>query len=240
MYDAWRGGWYAGQPKRTWLAYDAEHFTGVEVDATFYRQQRPETYAAWASQVPPDFRFAVRGHRYLSHNKKLLDVGEPLRRTREQAEGLGEKLGPVLWQLPPRVRVNVERVRAFGEDLRANWPTARHVLEFRNESWFTAEVADALAEYGIANCISDAETWPRWDAVTTDLVYVRLHGRPWTYASRYEDDALDAWASLCERWLGEGRTVHVYFDNDAHGHAPYDAVRLLQRLRAGVGVAYVA
>jgi uncharacterized protein YecE (DUF72 family) len=108
-------------------------------------------------------------------------------------------------------------------------------MEFRHDSWFTEEVTETLAEFSLANTISDAGSFPRWDAVTTDLVYVRLHGRPWTYASRYEDPELNQWAVKVEGWLAEGRTVHVYFDNDAHGHAPFDAMRLLDRLRNGIG-----
>ncbi|AIE85626.1 hypothetical protein OP10G_2258 [Fimbriimonas ginsengisoli Gsoil 348] len=230
MYDAWRADWYGKLPKRLWLAHDAERFTAVEVDASFYRQQRPETYANWASQVPEEFRFAVRGHRFLTHNKKLLDAEEPLRRMKEQASGLGKKLGVMLWQLPPFMRINVERVRLFGEALKA-WPETRHALELRHDSWFTAEVAAVLTQYGIANTISDASKFPRWDAVTTDLVYVRLHGRPFTYASRYEEPELDQWTEKVRRWHAEGRTVHVYFDNDAHGHAPHDAMRLLERVQ---------
>jgi uncharacterized protein YecE (DUF72 family) len=142
--------------------------------------------------------------------------------------GLGEKLGPILWQTPPRMAVNVERLRSFAEDLKV-WPEARHVLEFRHESWFTDEVAAILSEHRLANCISDSGSFPLWQAVTTDLVYVRLHGNPWTYVSRYEDSALDWWAERIRSW-GD-REVHVYFDNDAHGHAPHDALRLLERLR---------
>lgn len=230
MYDAWKEGFYGKRPKRTWLNYIGECMTGVEVDATFYRQQKRETYERWASEVPPDFKFAVRGHRYISHRKKLVEPEEPLKRVREQAEGLGPKLGVMLWQLPPFMRVNVERLRSFGEALQS-WTTTRHAMEFRHESWFTDEVAGVLSQYNLANTISDAGSFPIWQAVTTDFVYVRLHGNPYTYASRYEDPALDWWAIKIRQWLEERRTVHVYFDNDAHGHAPHDALRLLDRLR---------
>lgn len=228
MYDGWRGGWYGKTPKRLWLAFDAERFTGLEIDGTFYGSKPREIYERWAAAVPEGFKFAVRGHKYVSHNKKLKDVAESVGRCRESAMGLGNRLGPVLWQTPPMMRVNVERLRSFAEDLKA-WPEARHVLEFRHESWFTEEVAAILGENRIANCLSDAGNFPMWPAVTTDLVYVRLHGNPLTYVSRYEDDALDGWAERVRGW-GD-REVHVYFDNDAHGHAPHDAMRLLERLR---------
>jgi uncharacterized protein YecE (DUF72 family) len=239
MYDAWKGWWYEGVRKKDWLRYDADRFTAVEVDGTFYRQQKRETFENWASQVPDDFRFAIRGHRYVTHNKKLLNATESVLRVKEPAQGLGHKLACVLWQLPPKMRVNVERLEAFALDL-AQWPETRHVMEFRHESWFTEEVAEVLSRYGLANCISDSGSFPRWDAVTTDLVYVRLHGRPWTYASRYEDPELDWWAEQCRRWLAENREVHVYFDNDAHGHAPWDAMRLLDRVGVPASAAFLA
>jgi uncharacterized protein YecE (DUF72 family) len=231
MYDAWKNGFYAGISKRLWLSHISRRLNAVEIDATFYRQQKPETFEKWATQVPEDFRFAVRGHRYVSHNKKLLDVSSALHKVKEQSEGLGHKLGPILWQVPPFMRINVKRVRSFGEELRDAWPGARHVLEFRHESWFVPEIADTLSEFGVANCISDSGTWPRWDAVTADLVYVRLHGRPYTYSSQYDDRALASWAELARQWLSEGREVHFYFDNDSQGHAPFDAMRLTEMLQ---------
>jgi uncharacterized protein YecE (DUF72 family) len=230
MYDAWKNSFYEGVKKKDWLSFAATRLNTVEVDATFYRQQKPETYANWASQVPDNFKFAVRGHRYLTHRKKLIDVSEPIQRVKDQASGLGPKLGPMLWQVPPFMRKNAERLKTFCQELSRIWPEARHVFEARHESWFDQEIADILGEYRIANCISDAASFPRWDATTTDLVYVRLHGRPHTYWSRYEDEELDRWGSLVEKWASEGREVFVYFDNDANGHAPWDAVRLRDRL----------
>ena len=229
MYDGWREGWYGKQPKRAWLAFDSTRFTAVEVDASFYRQQKPETFQRWASEVPEQFGFAVRGHRYLTHNKKLLDVEEPLQRVMAQAEGLGPKLKVMLWQLPPFLGKNLERLESFGKALQG-WSSTRHAMEFRHKSWFSDDVAEILSRYCLVNTQSDAGKWELWPAVTTDVVYVRLHGKPDTYASRYEDDVLDSWARRIEGWLDEKRSVHVYFDNDIHGHAPHDAVRLLEKL----------
>jgi uncharacterized protein YecE (DUF72 family) len=230
MYGAWKESFYSGVKKKDWLTFLSSRLNTVEVDATFYRQQKPETYTNWASQVPDGFKFAVRGHRYISHRKKLIDTAESLQRVKEQAEGLGPKLGPMLWQIPPFMRLNAPRLREFCEDLQRIWPEARHAFEARHESWFVPEVAEILTEFRIANVISDAGSFPPWEATTTDLVYVRLHGRPHTYWSRYEDPELDRWASLAEQWAGEGRDVYFYFDNDAQGHAPWDAMRLLDRL----------
>lgn len=228
-YEHWKTGWYAGVRRKDWFRHCASAFTALEACGAFYRQQSRETYAKWAAATPEGFRFAVRGHRFITHQKRLLDPHEPLDRVREQVEGLGEKLAVMLWQVPPGTRLDMERLRTFADALNG-WPTTRHALEFRHRSWFVEEVAVLLSEYRLANTISDAAKWPRWDAVTTDLVYVRLHGRPLTYFSDYEEGSLREWADKVRAWLREGRGVHVYFDNDAGGHAPYNAVRLLELL----------
>jgi uncharacterized protein YecE (DUF72 family) len=111
-----------------------------------------------------------------------------------------------------------------------HWAEVRHVLEFRNESWFDNEVADCLAYHNLAISLSDAADWPMWECVTTDMMYIRLHGHTRTYASAYSASALDWWAGRILDWLAEGRDVHAYFDNDAEGAAPFDALRLMARL----------
>jgi uncharacterized protein YecE (DUF72 family) len=111
----------------------------------------------------------------------------------------------------------------------------RHAIEFRHESWFDDDVAECLREHDLALCQSDAADWPRWDAVTTDFVYVRLHGHALTYGSKYSNAQIDRWASRVKRWLREARDVHLYFDNDAFGHAPRNALRLIDRLAGSHG-----
>jgi len=120
---------------------------------------------------------------------------------------------------------DLERLQTFADALRG-WPV-RHSIEFRHASWFDDDVAACLREHAIAVCQSDAADWPLWDRVTTDVVYVRLHGHDVTYASRYSTDALRGWARKLRRWADEGRDVYVYFDNDADCHAPFDALRLV-------------
>ena len=179
----------------------------------------------WRDATPPEFRFALKAHRYLTHNRKLRDPLAPIRLERDRAAGLGDKLAAVLWQLPHNFHRNLERLEGFARALRV-WRKARHAIEFRHPSWFEAGVAACLRAHRIAVCQSDAADWPLWDAVTTDLVYVRLHGREQTYASSYPETALRAWARKVRRWTREGRDVHVYFDNDAYGAAPRNAMRL--------------
>lgn len=228
-YPSWRDTFYAGTPRSEWLAFCAGQFTGIEIDATFYRLQSLETFRRWRRQTPAGFRFAIKAHRFLTHNKKLADPRLPIVRERERAAGLGPKLAAVLWQLPANLHKRLDRLEAFARAL-YNWRRVRHVVEFRHPSWFDDEVALCLSRHAIAACQSDAADWPLWDAVTTDLVYVRLHGHVVTYASGYSDQQLGRWAERVSRWQREGRDVHIYFDNDALGHAPRDALRLISLL----------
>ncbi|MGB8276183.1 MAG: DUF72 domain-containing protein [Alphaproteobacteria bacterium] len=226
-YPSWRAGFYEGVPQRRWLAHCAAHFTAIEVNATFYREMKPALLERWRDETPDDFAFAIKGHRYITHVERLKAPSKPVRRQRDTVAPLGPKLAAVLWQLPKTLQKDMKRLNRFLDALE-EWPGVRHALEFRHASWFDDEVADALSRRGCANCLSDAADWPLWDAVTTDLVYVRLHGHTRTYASSYGERALGAWAKRVTRWMGEGREVHVYFDNDAEGAAPYNALRLLE------------
>lgn len=232
VYRHWRGGWYAGVPTTRWLEHSASRFTGLEANGTFYRLTSRAVYEDWARRTPPEFRFAIKAHRYLTHRKKLWNIGEGILKQREGADGLGPKLACVVWQLPAFFRANLVRLEEFAEALRA-WPNTRHAVEFRHETWFTPEVARVLEVNRIAVCISDAAGWPRWDVVTTNLAYLRFHGHTHTYWNAYTEDDLRPWALKIEEWLREGRDVHAYFDNDAQGHAPRDAQTLMRM----VGVA---
>jgi uncharacterized protein YecE (DUF72 family) len=229
-YEIWRELFYEGRPAREWLHYCAARFSAIEVNATFYRLQGVETFRRWRNETPADFRFAIKAHRYLTHNKKLSDPLPAIRLERERASGLSGKLAAVVWQLPHNLHRNVERLEGFARALRC-WRRARHAIEFRHVSWFDEQVAACLRTHRIAVCQSDAADWPLWDAVTTDLVYVRLHGHELTYASCYPESALRTWADKVCRWTSEGRDVHVYFDNDAYGDAPWNAMRLIELVR---------
>ena len=226
-YDSWRNEFYNARPRREWLHFCAERFTGIEVNATFYRLQSRDIFRRWREETPAGFRFAIKGNRFLTHNKKLADPLSAIRLERDRARGLGDKLAVVVWQLPERFHKNMGRLHGFARALRS-WRTARHALEFRHASWFDDEVADCLRAHELAVCQSDAADWPMWDAVTTDLVYVRLHGHDVTYASSYGRKELQSWAGRLRRWLRQGRDVHVYFDNDAFGAAPQNAMALIE------------
>jgi uncharacterized protein YecE (DUF72 family) len=151
-------------------------------------------------------------------------------RCRESASPLGKQLAAVVWQLPVFLKKDIERLEKFAKTLRHSKST-RHAIEFRHKSWFDDEVADCLKRHRVAVCMSDAPDWRMWEEVTTDLVYIRLHGHTGKYASSYGKPALKKWATRTCSWLRENRDVHVYFDNDAEGAAPKNALTLLEMFR---------
>lgn len=176
--------------------------------------------------MPPSFKYAIKGNKYLTRIKRLEEAEESLKLEKERADALKSKLGVVLWQLPPSLRKDMERLQGLQRAISDVWPKMRFAIEFRHKSWFDEEVAEFLQTHRLANCISHAARWPMWERVTTDLVYVRLHGAPYTYYSPYSEDQLRQWAEKTREWLAKKRRVHFYFDNDANSHAPYEAQRL--------------
>jgi uncharacterized protein YecE (DUF72 family) len=225
-YPAWKDSFYSGVARKDWLAWCAGRFTGLEINASFYRLQKPETFSRWRQQTPAHFRFALKANRYLTHNRKLAAPAASIGLERERAAHLGDRLSAVLWQLPANLHRHDTRLDGFLDALQA-WPDVRHAIEFRHPSWFAPSVAGRLRERRVAVCQSDAADWPMWSELTTDLVYVRLHGHTRTYASAYSRAHLQRWAGRIRAWSRDGCTVHVYFDNDAEGAAPRDALRLL-------------
>jgi uncharacterized protein YecE (DUF72 family) len=229
-YKSWREDFYRDAPQKQWLRFCAERFTAIEVNGTFYRLQPQSTFEKWRDETPEGFPFAIKGHRYVTHNKKLIDAEEPVIRCRDAASPLGKQLAAVVWQLPAAFKKNIERLEMFLQTLR-QWKGTRHAIEFRHKTWFDDEVAQRLMKHAVGVCMSDAPDWPMWDRVTTDLVYIRLHGHTRKYASSYSKPALRKWATRVRGWLSENRDVHVYFDNDAEGAAPKNALTLLEMLR---------
>jgi uncharacterized protein YecE (DUF72 family) len=224
-YPGWRQHVMRGVPLKDRLAHLARLLDAVEVNGSHYVQIARETYRSWAAQTPPDFRFAVKGHRYVTHYKRLADCGDSVRRLRDQARGLGDKLAVVVWQLPANFRRDDARLADFLRALRL-WRGTRHAIELRHASWFDEQVRARLEAANVASCLSDAPDFPMWEAVTTDLVYVRLHGHTRKYASSYSGASLARWAERAHAWAREGRDVHVYFDNDAEGAAVRNALSL--------------
>ena len=226
-YAHWRGAFYPpGVPQRRWLEYYAERYDTVEINMTFYRLPRVETFEGWRRRTPEGFRFAVKGSRLITHRKRLADCEEPLTALRDGARRLGEKLGPVLWQLPPSLGRDVERLRAFIALLRRRWPDARHAFEFRNPAWYAEEVFALLRESGMTLCLADMPRARVDDVLTAPLVYVRRHGPGGCYRANYTSGHLREDAARLRAWAASGCEVYVYFNNDIKGHALRNAADL--------------
>ena len=223
QYAHWRGLFYPAELAQSkWLDYYAARFNTVEINNTFYRLPEAPTFAAWARRAPPGFVYAVKASRYLTHMKKLRDPREPIARFFTRARRLGATFGPVLYQLPPRWPVNVERL---GEFVRRLPRTRQHAIEFRDPSWYCDAVFAILERHRVALCLHDMAGSASGMLAIGPFVYARFHGVQ-KYAGSYSDRTLDAWAEWVASQRRAGRAVYAYFNNDVGGHAPHDAVRL--------------
>jgi uncharacterized protein YecE (DUF72 family) len=277
-YDSWRDGAFYPEalPRRRELAWLSRQLPSLEVNGSFYGLIAPHTWEGYREAAPGGFVFAVKGSRFITHNKKLRHVATPL--ANFFASGLlrlEDKLGPILWQLPaapwevgrvadflallPHDHRSASRLaRRHDARLRGRASVAvhrnrrlRHVLEVRHEAMLIAPLVRACRDCGVALAFSHSGDWPLVEELTAGFAYLRLHGAPRTYASRYGEAALDAWAERIRRWSRGGepadaaritdrvpprrrrRDVYAYFDNDQGAHAPHDAQRLMRRLRLG-------
>jgi len=228
-YKHWKGTYYPADIKEAdQFGYYARHFSTVEINNSFYKLPDPHTFTAWRKAAPKGFTFAVKASRYLTHMVKLKASKQSLRKFFTRAGKLEEKLGPVLFQLPPKWKVNTERLAQFLSSLPAGH---RYTFEFRDHTWYTPEVLDLLRQYNAAFCIYHLERHLSPIEVTADFVYVRLHGPGNKYQGSYRLPALKKWAGLCRRWLQDHKDVYIYFDNDQAGYAAYNAERLMGLMR---------
>jgi uncharacterized protein YecE (DUF72 family) len=233
QYADWRGDLYPAElPQSRWFAHYALTFDTVEINNSFYRLPPAETFAKWREQAPKHFLYAVKASRFLTHMKKLKDPEDPLFRFFENAKQLGPHLGPILYQLPPRFPVNLERFETF---LRALPRGYRHTVEFRDTSWYDERVYALMRRYKAALCLHDMEGLATERLVVGPFIYVRFHHGTKKYGGRYSDARLDSWADWLAERARDGMEVFAYFNNDTGGHAPRDAVRLRERIAALVG-----
>jgi uncharacterized protein YecE (DUF72 family) len=276
-YAPWRGVFYPEDlPQREELHYASRQLRTIEINGSFYSLQRPDYYARWRDETPEDFAFSVKGGRYITHLLRLKEIEVPL--ANFFASGvlaLNQKLGPFLWQLPPMLPFKSERLATFFKLLPRDTASAarlaeqhtlkkgralartdakrplRHALEVRHKSFATPEFIALLREHGIGLVVADtAGKWPFMEDVTSDFVYVRLHGDEELYVSGYTPEALASWTKKIAAWAAgreargvkriagvapkaDSRDVFVYFDNDVKVRAPYDAMSLAHRLRLG-------
>ena len=276
-YEPWRGVFYPkGLQQRRELEYGSRQMNSIEINGTFYSLQRPASFKKWHDETPDDFLFSVKGPKYLTHMKKLLDVEQPL--ANFFASGvllLGKKLGPILWQFPPWWPYDRDRLKEFLKMLprtsikaselahehnltKENWiwtetiakTKIRHAFEPRHPSFFVPDFVELLRKHNAALVFADtAGKWPYFEDLTADFIYCRLHGSKELYASGYTNEELDRWAARIRKWKmgkqprdarlvtkekfkgGESRDVYVYFDNDIKVHAPFDAIKLAEKLK---------
>jgi uncharacterized protein YecE (DUF72 family) len=281
-YVPWRGSFYPEKlTQKNELGYTSGIFRSIEINGTFYSLQRPENFATWAAETPADFVFSVKGPRFITHIRRLREAEGPL--ANFFASGilrLGAKLGPILWQLPPNFLFDAKRIEDFFKLLPHDSESAariakrhdkwmsgrswmkvdenraiRHAMEIRHASFVAPQFVELLREHQVALVCADTPEWPRKMDVTSDFLYLRLHGSEQLYASGYDPPALDAWAARIAAWVQGGepadaerivdsaakklpaRDVWVYFDNDMKVKAPVNARELMARMDELLGPA---
>jgi uncharacterized protein YecE (DUF72 family) len=237
-YKHWLGRFYPEKIRSAdMLEFYLHHFDTVELNNSFYQLPSTKAFRTWRETVPKNFLFAVKGSRFITHMKKLKAPKTSTRRFFTRIEKLEDKIGPVLFQLPPHWRVNAKRLETFLERLPNQY---RYAFEFREPSWFTGEVYNLLRGHNCALCIYHMSGYDSPIELTADFVYLRMHGAESTYGGSYSDSQLEMWARRIEDWRSQSKEVFVYFNNDPEGHAITDAKRLKRNVRkmiAGIGAA---
>lgn len=232
-YRHWRGAFYPDKlAAKRWFEFYAATFDTVEINNSFYRLPSAETFAKWRDQAPPGFCYAVKANRFLTQAKKLKDCAEPLERMLGAVRQLGPTLGPILYQLPPRFRINLERLADFLALLPRD---LTHVFEFREKSWLTDEMLALLDANGASFCAHDmpGSATPSW--AVGPIAYVRFHGGEGKYWGRYSDEKLLSWSDWIIAQSRSGRAVWAYFNNDIHAHAIQDALTLRAMIAQAAG-----
>lgn len=229
-YLHWKGPFYPeGLPQSKWLEHYAGQFDTVEINNSFYRLPEKATFEKWRDRTPDGFVFAVKASRYVTHLKRLTEPEEPLTRLLTHSEGLGDKRGPILYQLPPSLAMDLERLEYF---LKLLPKDLRHVFEFRNDSWHNERLWSLLAEYGVAYCIMDSPGVPLHLVTTGGFSYVRMHSGGEKTHGNYTASRLRTWARRCEDLLTRG-DVYVYFNNDNNCCAVRNALDLRRAVSGG-------
>ena len=223
-YEHWRGRFYAEElPKAKWLEFYASHFTTVEINNSFYRLPSENAFANWHENSPANFLFAVKVSRYITHIKRLKNTEEAVERFISRAETLKEKLGPLLYQLPPNMHRSDEVLQTFLSTLPQG---LKHVFEFRHQSWFEDEVFEILRKYSIGFCVFDMPSLSCPLVATADFAYIRFHGSSELYSSDYSDEELVHWAKKLKDLATNLKEVYIYFNNDAGAFAIKNAMTL--------------
>ena len=216
-YDDWRGRFYPEKlPRTKWLEFYSRHFQTVELNNSFYRLPSEAAFSNWYNSTPPGFTFAVKVSRFITHIKRLRDCQDAIDNFMSRAATLKDKLGPLLYQLPPGMHRNDETLEAFLNGLP---PALKHVIEFRHQSWLVEEVFDILRQYNTGLCVFDMPELKCPLLATADYAYIRFHGSDSLYSSCYTDEELTQWAEKTVDLAGRLESVYIYFNNDVAGFA---------------------
>jgi len=228
-YKHWDNNFYPKEIKNTkQLDYYQSKFDTVELNNSFYREPDAKQFENWKNAVGASFLYAVKANRYFTHLKKLKVTQDEISSFLDKVAHLEEKLGPILFQLPPSWKINTERLSNFLELLPKQF---KYTFEFRNQSWYSPEVDELLTKHNAAFCIYELAGHLSPLKVTADFVYIRLHGPGAKYQGSYTIEVLEEWAKRCKQWQEEGKTVFIYFDNDQAGYAAFNALQLMESLK---------
>lgn len=223
-YDHWKGNFYPESiKKKEWFSHYQSELSTVEINNTFYNLPSKKTFEDWRGATAEGFLFSVKASRYITHMKKLKDPEQSTPKFFDAVQGLGDKLGPVLFQLPPKWKKNTERLQSFVRELPEGF---RYTFEFRDHSWFDTEIYQILSNNNIAFCIYHLEGFETPRETTADFVYIRLHGPEAAYQGKYSREELSGWAGALAAWQRQGKDVYLYFDNDQLGYAPQNALEI--------------
>lgn len=223
-YDHWRDRFYPDKlAKADWLEFYATHFTTVELNSSFYRLPSEDAFTTWRDSSPGNFIFAVKVSRFITHIKRLKNNGDAVGKFISRARILGEKLGPLLYQLPPNMHRDDERLASFLSTLPEGM---KHVFEFRHQSWLDEDVFEALHKYNIGLCVFDMPSLTCPLVATADFAYIRFHGSSGLYSSCYTDEELAEWAGRLADLDANLKATYIYFNNDAEAFAVRNAKTL--------------
>ena len=229
-YEHWRGLFYPAElPKPEWLSFYARQFTTVELNNSFYKLPSEKAFTTWREPTPGNFIFAVKVSRFITHIKRLRNLGSAVENFLSRAGFLEEKLGPLLYQLPPSMKRNDELLQNF---LSLLPPKYQHVVEFRHKSWIDDAVFDILRGHNVGLCVFDMPGFSCPLVATSDFAYVRFHGNKGLYSSCYSDEELSQWAQKIAQ-LGQNiKASYIYFNNDAEAFAVKNAITLRNFLQS--------
>ncbi len=227
-YPDWKGRFYPEDlPQRKWLPFYSDHFNSVEINMTFYRFPKPETLKGWLDKTPSNFTFTLKANRQITHYKKLQDVKGDLRYFYLLADSLQERLGCILFQLPPSLTKNMDLLQDFLSHLSPNY---KNVIEFRHESWFSEDVYSLLRSHKVIFCVVSSPQLPDLIVETAETSYFRFHGRIGWYKYNYTDEELKDWAEAIQKT--KSKECFIYFNNDYHAYAVANCKKLIEYLQA--------